>query len=104
MVHRISGIEAPRPAGFIHAAPFNFIALLFGRRFRLSVLPSHIQPVKTGDMSVKRSSSDRPVGADEPDSKKRKGFSVGPANLPDGTYRRKSEPYASLPGNPANDR
>jgi hypothetical protein len=23
--------------------------------------------------------------------KKRKGFSVGPANLPDGTYRRKSE-------------
>lgn len=29
--------------------------------------------------------------------KKRKGFSVGPANLPDGTYRRKSEyPMESL--------
>jgi hypothetical protein len=28
-------------------------------------------------------------------SKKRKGFSVGPANLPDGTYRRKSE-YPAL--------
>jgi hypothetical protein len=27
----------------------------------------------------------------EPPVKKRKGFSVGPANLPDGTYRRKSE-------------
>jgi hypothetical protein len=25
----------------------------------------------------------------EPPVKKRKGFSVGPANLPDGTYRRK---------------
>jgi hypothetical protein len=28
-------------------------------------------------------------------AKKRKGFSVGPANLPDGTYRRKSE-YPAL--------
>lgn len=27
----------------------------------------------------------------EAPAKKRKGFSVGPANLPDGTYRRKSE-------------
>ena len=27
----------------------------------------------------------------EPAIKKRKGFSVGPANLPDGTYRRKSK-------------
>ncbi|KAJ5091576.1 hypothetical protein NUU61_006446 [Penicillium alfredii] len=27
-----------------------------------------------------------------PPVKKRKGFSVGPANLPDGTYRRKSDP------------
>lgn len=26
----------------------------------------------------------------DPAPKKRKGFSVGPANLPDGTYRRKS--------------
>lgn len=28
--------------------------------------------------------------------KKRKGFSVGPANLPDGTYRRKSEFFSPL--------
>lgn len=28
--------------------------------------------------------------------KKRKGFSVGPANLPDGTYRRKSERFSSF--------
>ncbi|KIW16192.1 hypothetical protein PV08_06243 [Exophiala spinifera] len=42
-------------------------------------------------MGTKRSSDDRPVGADEPDNKKRKGFSVGPANLPDGTYRRKTQ-------------
>jgi hypothetical protein len=27
--------------------------------------------------------------SETPASKKRKGFSVGPANLPDGTYRRK---------------
>ncbi|KXG49048.1 uncharacterized protein PGRI_029180 [Penicillium griseofulvum] len=27
----------------------------------------------------------------EPEIKKRKGFSVGPANLPDGTYRRKTQ-------------
>lgn len=27
----------------------------------------------------------------EPPVKKKKGFSVGPANLPDGTYRRKSK-------------
>lgn len=26
-------------------------------------------------------------------NKKKKGFSVGPANLPDGTYRRKSKDY-----------
>lgn len=36
----------------------------------------------------------RPLGDGEPvqgpQNKKRKGFSVGPANLPDGTYRRKS--------------
>lgn len=28
--------------------------------------------------------------------KKRKGFSVGPANLPDGTYRRKSQSFTLL--------
>lgn len=32
-----------------------------------------------------------PASKGEPAIKKRKGFSVGPANLPDGTYRRKSE-------------
>lgn len=29
-------------------------------------------------------------GPVEPAGKKKKGFTVGPANLPDGTYRRKS--------------
>lgn len=29
--------------------------------------------------------------AEKPDKKQRKGFSVGPANLPDGTYRRKTQ-------------
>ncbi|KAH0843537.1 hypothetical protein FOPE_09076 [Fonsecaea pedrosoi] len=42
-------------------------------------------------MSVKRPSDDTPAGAKEPDKKKSKGFSVGPANLPDGTYRRKTQ-------------
>ncbi|KIV81048.1 hypothetical protein PV11_08501 [Exophiala sideris] len=42
-------------------------------------------------MSAKRSREDPSNGATEPDKKKRKGFSVGPANLPDGTYRRKTQ-------------
>ena len=40
-------------------------------------------------MSVKRLRVDAGEGARS--SKKRKGFSVGPANLPDGTYRRKTQ-------------
>ncbi|KAJ5793815.1 hypothetical protein N7457_000414 [Penicillium paradoxum] len=32
-----------------------------------------------------------PTSKGEPAIKKRKGFSVGPANLPDGTYRRKTQ-------------
>ncbi|CAP92205.1 hypothetical protein E8E15_002824 [Penicillium rubens] len=32
-----------------------------------------------------------PASKGEPAIKKRKGFSVGPANLPDGTYRRKTQ-------------
>jgi hypothetical protein len=35
----------------------------------------------------KRSGDDNPVT--EPPAKKKKGFSVGPDDLPDGTYRRK---------------
>ncbi|OAP58222.1 hypothetical protein AYL99_07312 [Fonsecaea erecta] len=42
-------------------------------------------------MGVKRANEDSFAGAKEPDKKKRKGFSVGPANLPDGTYRRKAQ-------------
>ncbi|ETI27781.1 hypothetical protein G647_00230 [Cladophialophora carrionii CBS 160.54] len=42
-------------------------------------------------MSVKRARNDADGAAGEPDKKKRKGFSVGPANLPDGTYRRKTQ-------------
>lgn len=40
-------------------------------------------------MSLKRPQPTDPN--DEPSTKKRKGFSVGPANLPDGTYRRKTQ-------------
>ena len=40
-------------------------------------------------MSLKRP---QPTDSDEkPPKKQRKGFSVGPANLPDGTYRRKTQ-------------
>lgn len=45
-------------------------------------------------MGPKRSQDDVLQDVAEPQQKKRKGFSVGPANLPDGTYRRKSK----LPG------
>jgi hypothetical protein len=44
-------------------------------------------------MGLKRLHDEASQGAAEPQQKKkRKGFSVGPANLPDGTYRRKSKP------------
>jgi hypothetical protein len=43
-------------------------------------------------MGLKRPHDKASQGAVEPQHKKRKGFSVGPANLPDGTYRRKSKP------------
>lgn len=42
-------------------------------------------------MGLKRRSDDSLGSTKEPDKKKRKGFSVGPAHLPDGTYKRKSE-------------
>lgn len=42
-------------------------------------------------MGAKRKNDDPLNGADEPGKKKRKGFSVGPVNLPDGTYRRKAQ-------------
>lgn len=41
-------------------------------------------------MGLKRPLSDGDARHKEDSRKKRKGFSVGPANLPDGTYRRKS--------------
>lgn len=41
-------------------------------------------------MSHKRNHDD-PSDGSAPPSKKRKGFSVGPANLPDGTYKRKTQ-------------
>lgn len=44
-------------------------------------------------MSLKRAPPTDPN--DEPQRKKRKGFSVGPANLPDGTYRRKTQKIKS---------
>jgi hypothetical protein len=42
-------------------------------------------------MGLKRPHDEVSQGPVEPHQKKRKGFSVGPANLPDGTYRRKSK-------------
>ncbi|KIX05689.1 uncharacterized protein Z518_03661 [Rhinocladiella mackenziei CBS 650.93] len=42
-------------------------------------------------MTVKKVNHDTVSGAKGPDKKRRKGFSVGPANLPDGTYRRKTQ-------------
>ncbi|KAJ5332431.1 RNA processing [Penicillium brevicompactum] len=39
-------------------------------------------PIRTRDGAASKSN---------PEAKKRKGFSVGPANLPDGTYRRKTQ-------------
>ncbi|ETN37639.1 uncharacterized protein HMPREF1541_07262 [Cyphellophora europaea CBS 101466] len=44
-------------------------------------------------MSLKRSRHE--VSEDAQPKKKRKGFSVGPANLPDGTYRRKTQKIKS---------
>jgi hypothetical protein len=43
-------------------------------------------------MGLERPQDDASQGTAETQRKKRKGFSVGPANLPDGTYRRKSKP------------
>ncbi|OQE73512.1 hypothetical protein PENNAL_c0086G02086 [Penicillium nalgiovense] len=45
------------------------------------------------DMAPKRTHDGdaAPASKGEPAIKKRKGFSVGPANLPDGTYRRKTK-------------
>jgi hypothetical protein len=42
-------------------------------------------------MGLKRPHDEASQGPAQPHQKKRKGFSVGPANLPDGTYRRKSK-------------
>ncbi|CAG7916611.1 unnamed protein product [Penicillium olsonii] len=42
-------------------------------------------PIRTRDAKA------APAAKGEPVVKKRKGFSVGPANLPDGTYRRKTQ-------------
>lgn len=39
------------------------------------------RPLTDGDLQTRNEDSQR---------KKRKGFSVGPSNLPDGSYRRKS--------------
>ncbi|KAL4880883.1 hypothetical protein BJY04DRAFT_190300 [Aspergillus karnatakaensis] len=46
-------------------------------------------PVRTH--KSKDTSSSKKHHSDVPIQKKRKGFSVGPANLPDGTYRRKTQ-------------
>jgi hypothetical protein len=52
---------------------------------------SAVRPLssKVTAMGLKRPLTDGGAGQEEAPRKKRKGFSVGPANLPDGTYRRK---------------
>lgn len=46
---------------------------------------------KLSKMSQKRPQDESRGEEAQPERKKKKGFSVGPANLPDGTYRRKSK-------------
>ena len=62
-------------------------------------LPLHVNATLVPTMAPKRPAENALSTETRPDHtvKKRKGFSVGPANLPDGTYRRKSEyPMESL--------
>lgn len=40
-------------------------------------------------MGIKRKHGEGEAGSESASKKARKGFTVGPANLPDGTYRRK---------------
>ena len=47
-------------------------------------------------MGTKRKHQEGEAGSDSVSKKARKGFTVGPANLPDGTYRRKGiDPFKS---------
>jgi len=66
-------ITSRQPAGFLHQ---------LRRSLRL--------PASKAAMSLKRRAAGAEARQEEAPMKKRKGFSVGPANLPDGTYRRKS--------------
>jgi hypothetical protein len=63
----------------------------FYQTFHISSCGKSTASSQTTIMGAKRKNDDSLNGADEPGKKKRKGFSVGPVNLPDGTYRRKSE-------------
>ena len=48
-------------------------------------------PFRSFKMGLKRPRDEASQDSIAPQRKKRKGFSVGPANLPDGTYRRKGK-------------
>ena len=54
-------------------------------------LQQRFNPFSSLKMGLKRPHDEASQGPVEPHQKKRKAFSVGPANLPDGTYRRKSK-------------
>ena len=54
-------------------------------------LQQRFHPFSSFEMGLKRTHDEASQGPSQPHQKKRKGFSVGPANLPDGTYRRKSK-------------
>jgi hypothetical protein len=77
--------EKARPSlDFAYKLVGTYLACLVALRQRFHSLGSF-------KMSRKRTHGEASQGPAEPHQKKRKGFSVGPANLPDGTYRRKSK-------------
>lgn len=89
------GIKIPcsstkRQAGFWIRAQIRHSLWCASLHKRL--LQSISSSFKSFQMGLKRLHNEASQGAAEPQHKKRKGFSVGPANLPDGTYRRKSTP------------
>lgn len=66
----------------------NLVPKISCERRPSSRLHLHAEHTSQPKMAEKRKRSE--AGASGAPQKKRKGFQVGPANLPDGTYKRKS--------------
>ena len=85
--------RSPTSSRITRCGPLHlkYVSAIIGLTRRQSTRTTirRLQSVVT--MSLKRSHEEAISSQKEPLQKKRKGFSVGPANLPDGTYRRKSE-------------